>query len=194
MTPETERSVGEIREGAACAGEGGGGAGASWYVVHAKARLEQLACENLIRQGYEVYLPRIKVLKRSARLGCQEVKFEPLFPRYLFLRPGHAEHSIAPVRSTLGVVGLVRFGQVPAVLRHEVLSGIRDFEARQNAADLEAISPFKRGEKVLVADGSLAGLEGLVSSVSRDRVIVLMQILGQDTRVSLSHHQLTLAK
>jgi len=164
-----------------------------WYVVHTKPQQERVACDNLARQGYAVYLPRIKLLKRSRRLRCQELQLEPLFPRYLFIQPGSPGHSIAPVRSTVGVTTIVRFGQAPAILRHEVLTSIRDFEARQNEAGLEEISPFRDGERVLVVDGPLAGLEGLVSSVSQERVVVLMQLLGHDTRVNLSHHQLLIA-
>jgi len=164
-----------------------------WYVVHTKPQQEQVARENLTRQGYAVYLPRIKLLKRSSRRRCQEVQLEPLFPRYLFIQPGSPEHSIAPVRSTLGVTTIVRFGQTPAVLSHQVLASIRDFEARQHEAGLEVLSPFRNGERVLVVDGPLAGMEGLVSSVSQERVVVLMQLLGQDTRVNLSHHQLLVA-
>lgn len=162
-----------------------------WYVVHTKVRQEQTACENLLRQGFAVYLPRIKVLKRSR--GRQQAQLEPLFPRYIFFQPGSAGHSIAPVRSTLGVATIVRFGQEPAILRPETLKDIRDFEARQNLARDEDISPFQCGERVRVADGPLVGLEGLISDVSQQRVIVLMQLLGQDTRVSLSHHQLLIA-
>lgn len=195
MTPGTGMTIGNAET------HSNGHAGKSWsvpdlthwYVVHTKPQQEQVACENLTRQGYEVYLPRIKLLKRSRRLRCQEMQLEPLFPRYLFIQPGSPEHSIAPVRSTLGVTTIVRFGQTPAVLSHEVLTSIRDFEARQNEAGLEAISPFRNGERVLVVDGPLAGLEGLVSSVSQERVVVLMQLLGQDTRVNLSHHQLLVA-
>lgn len=164
-----------------------------WYVVHTKPQQEQVACENLARQGYAVYLPRIKVLKRNRRHRCQEMQLEPLFPRYLFFQPSSSDHSIAPVRSTLGVTTIVRFGQAPAVLRHEVLKSIQDFETRQNEAGLEEISPFRSGGKVLVVDGPLAGLEGLVSSVSQERVVVLMQLLGHDARVTLSHHQLLVA-
>ena len=164
-----------------------------WYVVHTKPQQEQLAVDNLTRQGYSVYLPRIKLLKRNRRLRCQELRLEPLFPRYLFIQPGSSELSIAPVRSTLGVAALVRFGQAPAVLRYDVLLGIREFEARQNEAGLDAISPFRDGERVLVVDGPLAGMEGLVSSVSDERVVVLMQLLGRDTRVNLSHDQLLVA-
>jgi len=159
-----------------------------WYVVHTKVWQEQTACDNLAHQGYAVYLPRIKILKRSR--GRQQIKQEPLFPRYLFVQPGSVGHSIAPVRSTQGVTTIVRFGQEPAVMRSATLKSIRDFETRRNDARDEDISPFQHGERVRVADGPLTGLEGLISDVSQQRVIVLMQLLGQDTRVSLSHHQL----
>ena len=164
-----------------------------WYVVHTKPQQEQVACENLARQRYAVYLPRIKVLKRSRRSKCQEMQLEPLFPRYIFFQPSSIGHSVAPVRSTFGVTSIVRFGQDPAVLRHEVLKSIQDFETRQNEAGLEEISPFRNGGKVLVVDGPLAGMEGLVSGVSQERVVVLMQLLGHDARVTLSHHQLLVA-
>ena len=114
-----------------------------WYVVHTKVRQEQTACVNLVRQGYAVYFPRIRILKR--RRGMQQAQLEPLFPRYIFLQPGSVAHSIAPVRSTLGVAALVRFGQEPAVIRLQTLTSIREFETRQNEASDEEISPFQRG-------------------------------------------------
>ena len=159
-----------------------------WYVVHTKVRQEQTACDNLARQGFTVYLPRIKVLKRIR--NRQQARQEPMFPRYLFFRPGSAEHSIAPVRSTMGVMAIVRFGQEPAVMRSQALECIREFETRRNEAREEVISPFQPGERIRVVAGPLAGMEGLISDVSHERVVVLMQLLGQGTRVSLSHHQL----
>ena len=162
-----------------------------WYVVHTKVRQEQLACDNLARQGYAVYFPKIKQLKRLR--GRQTAHLEPLFLRYIFLQPEAASHSISPVRSTLGVTALVRFGQEPAVMRPETLRAIREFETRRNEARDEDISPFQPGVQIRVAAGPLAGMEGLVSDVSNQRVIVLMQLLGNDTRVSLSQHQLLVA-
>lgn len=165
-----------------------GRASLPWYVVHTKVRQEQTACDNLARQGFTVYLPRIKVLKRIR--NRQQVQQEPLFPRYLFLQPGSDAHSIAPVRSTPGVATIVRFGQEPAVMRPQTLKSIRDFETRRNEAPEEDISPFQPGERVRVAAGPLIGMDGLISDVSHERVVVLMHLLGQDTKVSLSHHQL----
>lgn len=168
-----------------------GAADLPWYVVHTKVRQEQTACDNLSRQGFTVYLPRIKVLKRIR--NRQQVQQEPLFPRYLFLQPGSGAHSIASVRSTLGVATIVRFGQEPAVMRPQTLKSIRDFETCRNAARDEDISPFQPGKQIRVAAGPLTGMEGLISDVSHERVVVLMQLLGQDTRVSLSHHQMLAA-
>ncbi|MDK9713656.1 MAG: hypothetical protein OEL86_06015 [Sulfuritalea sp.] len=167
------------------------GSNLPWYVVHTKVRQEQTACDNLVRQGYAVYLPRIKILKRIR--GRQRALQEPLFPRYLFVQPRSAAHSIAPVRSTLGVTTIVRFGQEPAVLRPQTLRDIRDFETRRNEARDEDISPFQPGARIRVAAGPLTGMEGLISDVSHERVVVLMRLLGQDTKVSLSHHQLLAA-
>lgn len=163
-----------------------------WYVVQTKVRQEQVACDNLVRQGYAVYLPRIKILKRLR--GRQQAQFDPLFPRYIFFQPGSADHSIAPVRSTLGVTNIVRFGQDLAVLRPEVLSSIRDFESRRNQAGDQETSPFQPGLRVRVVEGPLAGMEGLISDAAQERVVVLMQLLGQATRVSVSHHQLLVAR
>lgn len=49
------------------------------------------------------------------------------------------------------------------------------------------------GERIRVVDDPLTGLERLISDVSQERGVVLVQLLGQDTRVNLSHHQLLAA-
>jgi transcriptional antiterminator RfaH len=163
----------------------------SWYVVHTKASQEKVACENLARQGFVVYLPRIKVVKRIR--GLAQVLLEPMFPRYVFVQPASAEQSLAPVRSTMGVSSIVRFGQEPAQMNADTLQGIRDFEIHRNALLDSDISPLQPGKRVQIADGPLSGLEGLISSVSKQRIVVLLQLLGQDTRVNLSRHQLVVA-
>lgn len=160
-----------------------------WYVAHTKPRQEHVAQEHLLRQGYDVYLPLLRVFK-SVR-NQQKTRFEPLFPRYIFFRPVDIQQSITPVRSTQGIAAIVRFGQIPAVLLPETLRNIQAFEASQNAASFEEISPLKPGKTAVVTEGPFAGLEGLVSMVSEQRVVVLMHLLGQQQRLKFSPHQLT---
>ena len=159
-----------------------------WYVAHTKARQEKLALDNLQRQGYGVYLPHYKRLKRIR--DQQEMHWEPMFPRYLFVQPSTDQQSLAPIRSTLGVSNIVRFGNVPAVVPTDVMERIRAFEAERDNQNQQQISPFKAGVQVRVASGPFVGLEGLISDVSNQRIVVLMQLLTKETRVSISPHQL----
>lgn len=161
-----------------------------WYVTYAKARQEHVAKNNLLRQGYSVYLPLMKVLRRIR--GRHQPRLEPLFPRYLFVQSGSSDQSIAPVRSTIGVTGIVRFNHDPAVIKPETLRRIRELELRQGAATDEELSPFRPGERIRVAEGPFSGLEGLVSTVSQQRIIILMHLLGRDTRVNIDCDKLLL--
>lgn len=160
-----------------------------WYVAHTKPRQEYVAKEHLLRQGYGVYLPLLKVFKRVR--NRQEARFEPMFPRYIFFQPADVQQSISPVRSTQGISAIVRFGQMPAVLQPETLKFIQAFEASQNSADFDEVSNLKPGNTVVVMDGPFAGLEGLVSMASEHRVIVLMQLLGKQQFLKFSPHQLS---
>ena len=54
-----------------------------WYVVQTQVHAENRAAANLLRQGYEVYLPRY--LKRRRHARRVETVPMPLFPRYLFV-------------------------------------------------------------------------------------------------------------
>lgn len=56
----------------------------SWYLIHSKPRQEDLALDNLQRQGYECYLPLISIEKLRRKLLVPAD--EPLFSRYFFIR------------------------------------------------------------------------------------------------------------
>ena len=89
-----------------------------WLLAYTKPRAELLAEEQLLRQGYKVLCPVIRVQKlRRRRWSWLE---EPLFPRYVFVG-AHDEQPWAPVRSTLGVSSVVRFGGVFATVSEEII-------------------------------------------------------------------------
>ncbi len=139
--------------------------------------------ENLERQGYETYLPRVREIRRRA--GQRVKVIAPLFPRYLFIHLDEQFDNWGPIRSTLGVVSLVRFGQLPARVPDELLELLR---RREDAEGLQAIEPrpLKPGTRVRVASGALAGYEGIfLARTARERVIVLLDILGKATRTKM---------
>ncbi len=160
----------------------------AWYVVHAKARQERLAAEHLTRQDYHIYLPLLRSPKR--RRGRWRDVVEPLFPGYLFIRLDLQRHNTAPIRSTYGVTGLVRFGgepcPVPEHLVERLLSASADAEGTIQQEHL-----FQSGDRVEIAAGPLAGLKGIfLAADGRDRAHLLLDFLGRSNRVGVSQHHL----
>ena len=158
-----------------------------WYLAYTKPRQEEIARLNLERQGFEAYLPLYKKFKKTAQ-GPVSV-FEPMFPRYIFFRPGRSGQSISSVRSTKGIATIVRFGFEPAVIDEGLLERIRQLEGDRNQATLLELSNLKTGQTVRLKHTALAGVEGLVQAVSSKRVAVLLEILGRPTLVQMEHHQ-----
>jgi transcriptional antiterminator RfaH len=163
-----------------------------WFAVCCKPRQELVAQENLARQGFPVYLPRISVKRRRGGQWLDVV--EILFPRYLFIRVDPEQTSVAPVRSTRGVVGLVRFGGQPAVVSDSVMEALKRRENADSGLHCDDRPLFASGEPVRLVQGPLAGLEGVfVQEDGAKRVIVLLELLGQENRVRVDRDLLVRA-
>ena len=158
-----------------------------WYLAYTKPRQEQIALSNLESQSFDAYLPLYKKFKPSPQ-GTVAL-FEPMFPRYIFFRPGKPEQSIAAVRSTKGVATIVRFGFEPAVMPDALVQCIRQLEQDRSQATLQEISNLKAGLTVRLQHTALDGIEGIIQNVSNKRVAVLLEILGRPTVIQVEHHQ-----
>jgi len=163
----------------------------SWYLVYTKPRQENLAEENLARQGYETYLPRIYQTRR--RNGRHVKTIEAFFPRYLFIKLNTETDNWAPIRSTIGVSKMVRFDGIPAVVPEPLIQALQsndDTDGIQNLLQKD----LKRGDKVTIIDGPLAGYEGIYQQQnSAERVAVLVDLVGKNTLLNISVHDLQIA-
>ncbi|MEY4654069.1 MAG: putative transcriptional activator [Pseudomonadota bacterium] len=150
---------------------------ANWYLIHTKPRQEQIALENLQNQDYPCFLPLIRVEK--VRRGKLNLVDEPLFARYLFVQLDTSieSRSWTPIHSTKGVTRLVRFGMQLA----KVDTGVIDFLREQVAlANAEPQRLFQPGDRVRVADGPFAGLEGVFHMRDGEmRALVLIELLSR---------------
>lgn len=161
----------------------GNGDGKSWYLVYSKPRQEQVARANLVRQGYEIYLPLMRELRRRQGRRCTVVS--PMFPRYLFVHLDQRTDNWGPIRSTHGVVSIVRFGHEPARVPAELIAFLRE---REDIQGIQTVSTdeYRPGTRVKVVDGGLMGYEGVfIAKSSQDRVVVLMEIMGKEARATL---------
>ncbi len=163
-----------------------------WHAVLCKPRREALAEANLRNQGFEVYLPRMVRVRRKAGRWAQVI--EPLFPRYMFLNAEDTKRSLAPVRSTLGVSGLVRFCGAPALVPPGVVESLRDAVDPETGCHPYGRAPFAAGERVRFSAGPFAGLEGVFDMESGEaRAIVLLELLGKTNRLTVSRDWLLVA-
>ena len=127
-----------------------------------------------------VYLPKWIEIKRRES-GWQRVE-TAMFPRYLFVRQSYLSQDIGPIRSTYGVMHLVRFGSEIASVSDGLIEQIRSLEASQMGTQAE-LKPFQKGDRVKVTEGPFAGIEAEIFSVGQQRVVLLMQIINRVQQV-----------
>ena len=151
-----------------------------------KARQERKAVTNLQDQGFNVYLPSTP---RRDQFG-DALGLEPLFPGYCFCA-AHMEQSISPLRSTPGVLSVVRFGQQIAYINALAIDRIK--KAESYLAENPTEGSIQAGDKVRIVDGPLAGLEGLASNTGQKRIEVLIEMLGQHQRLRCDRDQIVKA-
>lgn len=153
----------------------------SWYLVHTKPRQEDVALANLQRQGYECYLPQMRIERIRRRKA--EIATEPMFPRYLFIRLDSSDQgkSWSPIRSTLGVSQLVHFGARAAKVDDALVELLRQSE---QATPLDPI--FHSGDSVVIADGPFAGIEAIFQTADADRrAFILLEILSKPVSMQI---------
>ena len=164
----------------------------SWYLIYTKPRQENLARENLERQGFVTYLPLSEQTRR--RNGRYIKIIEPYFPRYVFIQLNTDTDNWAPIRSTLGVSQMVRFGGLPAVVPDDLITCLKENDDSNGVQELieQELSP---GDRVVIINGPFAGYKGIYQQQkSTERVAVLLDIVGKNTALTLSIHDLQLAK
>jgi len=154
-----------------------------WYLVSTKPQKDSYAQEQLINQDYEVYRPVTNRIKTRANKKVQIT--ESLFPRYLFVRMENGVDDWGPVRSTRGVAGVVKFGAQAAKVEDSLINEIKSREKVRGEQTIDRDN-FKKGQAVKVTQGAFSGLDAVFASYNGEqRVIVLLNILGNQTRLTI---------
>lgn len=159
---------------------------AVWLAVRTKPRAEAQAQQQLQAQGFTVFNPTITERKR--RQNRWQVITGPLFPGYLFIQVALGQQDTAVVRSTPGVLNLVRFGQQLVPVPGEVIALLQSIEQQggHNTAP-----PHQPGDKVAIIDGPFAGITAIYKQAKGEqRAIMLIEMLGKLQPVAVTIDQL----
>jgi transcriptional antiterminator RfaH len=162
-----------------------------WYLIRAKPSSETIAEENLLRQGYPVYLPRL--LQRVQRRGRALDRIVPLFPQYLFLQLDEGRQSLGPVRFSTGVAEVVRFGSRYARVPDWLIGHLQQrADPASGLHRVDCASRLASGAPVTITAGPFKGIDGIFDrQAGADRVLVLLHLLGEEVAVNVPAHVVT---
>lgn len=162
-----------------------------WYVINTQPNQEVRAELNLRRQGYHVWFPFIMKNRRHAR-KVERVK-APFFPGYLFVSLDLESELWSPIQGTYGVRNLVcnqgRPASIPTPFVENLLASTGD-EGALCAPEPEWVP----GQKLKVSEGPFAeNVATLVKLASKERVLVMINLLGREVSAFVSRSQVAAA-
>jgi len=151
-----------------------------WYLVKTKLKQEDIAIVNLENQNFHVYYPYTLISNKKVAL----------FPGYIFIQLDKDTQNWSPIRSTKGVLHFVRFGLNYAKIPDNIIVFIKTNQLN-TAEKLKNINKFKAGDKVQITDGVFKNCNAIFKSFKSDeRVILLMNLLGQQQKITIKQESL----
>jgi transcriptional antiterminator RfaH len=155
----------------------------AWFCLRSHPKHEHIAGAQLRQwDDVEVFCPRIR-FRRKTRMGAAWVT-EALFPGYLFAR-FDPEAFLCRVRSAREVSGIVHFGEKYPLVPDATVQELR---LSMGPEELATVTPsLEAGMEATIANGPFTGLQCVIHHMmpARERVAVLLNLLGQITLVEL---------
>ena len=159
-----------------------------WYVAQLKKNGFKKAQLNLIRQGFECFMPMRECTVKHARKISTGLR--PVFPGYIFIKFGLANGDWGKINFTPGVNKLISFhegspSQIPEALMEVIMARCDDRHI------LKPISEWKKGDKARLIAGPFVNFVGQVEDlVSDDRVRLLFKYMEQYKSLEVSSNHL----
>jgi len=152
----------------------------NWFALNVKPRHEKAVEQQLTARSLEGYSPYYSARRRwSDRV--KPVEF-PLFPRYVFCRFSFEERL--RVISIPSVISIVGFGGAPCPIAEMDIEKIRSMVA--SGLPVMPWPCLQIGEQVRICNGTLLGLEGILTrEKAAYRVVVSIEILQRAVAVEV---------
>ena len=157
-----------------------------WYIAQIKPNSYHSATQNLERQGFETFLPKMKITER------QENKFlfknVYVFPGYMFVCFDPHIIPWTKINSTYGVKKILAFNKKPSEISSDLILQLkRRYEIEGNSRRKEKL---QKGDSIKFYLGPFADLIAKVESVDENnRIWVLLEAMGGKRKLKLQNFQ-----
>jgi transcription antitermination factor NusG len=151
-----------------------------WYAIYTRPRHEKKVYDLLIEKKQEVFLPMVTQVRlwkdRKKKVDM------PLFTSYLFVNFDYKYRF--DILQTHGIVKIVNFNGVPAVIPDWQIESLRRMLERPESVRLE--NYIRPGEYVEVTDGPFKEMKGMVKNIKgEDRLVITIDGIMQSVSVEI---------
>lgn len=165
--------------------EQAGTIGAAWYVLQVEPARDYRCRDGLRLSGFEVFLPSVE---HSRRRGRTVIRMrEPLLPCYQFVRLDLGDRAAwqAVVQSAYAI-GLLCYGRDPRRPAPIACGLVERLREDAGAAELIRAPAWQKGDRLRITAGPYEGLAGIYQRCARERITLMLDMLGRSVRVTLS--------
>jgi transcription antitermination factor NusG len=151
-----------------------------WFAVYTRSHHEKTCAQQMSQRSIENFLPTYEAVRRwkdrRKRLSL------PLFPGYVFVRiPFEQRRNVLVIP---GVAQIVGFGDRPSWIGEDEIGNLR--KILSNGAVTAPHPYLPVGQRVRIARGALAGLEGeLVRKKGHLRLLISIDLIQQSATIEV---------
>ena len=138
-----------------------------WIAVYTKSRHEKVVIQELENKNIEAYCPIFKE-RRQWSDRKRWVEF-PLFRSYVFAKI-ELKNSLY-VLQAMGVHHIIKFQGNISIIPNEIIQNIKSMI--DGGFTVEQAEYFLKGDEVIVVDGPLKGMDGIVVKIKNENKLVL---------------------
>lgn len=157
----------------------------SWIVVNTKSKCEKKATLNLIRQGFNVFYPKMKKTKLLFNKISQSIG--PLFPGYVFVNL-KKNQCWSKINYTFGVSSVLKNQSALYFLPKDVIENIK------KKCDLNDVVSktynFQNGKKIKILKGNLCLDAVFDEYIDSKRSYVFLNLLLNNVRAKIENKYL----
>jgi len=160
--------------------------GARWYAVVTHAQAEMWALQNLVRQGYDAYLPMIEEERRDkVTPTITRIVSSVMWPGYVFVFADIRRDNWRPIAHTNGVRSILgTHPERPAPLPVGLLEAIQA-SADDRRIVRSAPSAIAEGSALTITAGPFADHRGVCLWSDATRVGIALSLFGGDRHVTV---------
>ena len=155
----------------------------NWYLLQTKPNAHVMACDNLRRQGFDVFLPLIyKTTKKNGKF--LDIK-TPLFPGYVFMGTSSDHISWKSINGTRGVSSALTLDGVYRSVSAQIIGGLQSRCDKDGV--IQSLNDIVKGDRVRIERGPFSEFICTIDQIGDDkRAWVLINLLQQQTRAEVS--------